>query len=1282
MSNNEPHSQSTPGTGASGGFVPPTIEELNAALPSYEFVEMLGCGGMGAVFKARQPNLDRMVAIKILPLELGEEGLQFAERFKREAQALAKLNHPNIVSVYDFGQTDQGQFYFVMEFVEGTDLHQVIRSGQAGTDHVLGWVPQVCEALQYAHSKGIVHRDIKPANILIDLEGTVKVADFGLAKLAGDDTDQPQLTMTNMAMGTPDYVAPETLELGVTPDYRADIYAIGVMLYEMLTGKVPRGAYRTPSEKVPGLDSRYDDLVAKAMDADRDTRIQQATEISSKLWEIGNQPAAEALEAAGVASTAAVGKVKLLTGPVTTARASSLAAGTELGEKGAGSSINAEAAGASSAKLMVIGVAIAVLLVAGLMAFFLRGSGDDADIEMIVESDQSIGRDAETSVEPEPMIESKPVAVSKPEPAIEPSLQPQPTSEPGTVDAPPPSTSPAAVSASEDHADTGKVAGAIRKAVPEEGLSGPQSGNSMSADPTVTTTAAPDRTPPPLSEAAEKIAALYTKYENGYRSTMLAPHEAAVEKLNASYVGALGRERAKIAKSGDLDGVVAFRAEVARISEGRELPVGDEGLPESLAKLRQTYREQIGRMTAELQSKASGLVEPLNSELSRLEQAFTRSGKTDAALEIRQASIELASTGLPFVAFSTTEREEPEAVGAQDMREPALNTGHDEAEVLRVSADGKGGKLTLQKALEQAKPGQTLMLSEGVYPAGPLKDNEDKPSGFYEFGIPGLTLIGDRAVVKNVIVNADKIRLQGLRFDRLCVGRLGYINVERGRSVNDVVVDSCIFGSISVLGEDTSATVVNCIGSHDEGDSNTRTAVSKLRFEHCTMVAGAGRFDRTMPPPRMGGREADAVDCIFYSPYPALFSKGSEGSAVIRFKDSILWSTGPSLLSEQADNSTLRKNGFYGVSDEQIVDPKFDDPDDFPAGFQLQSSSPIRGKSEDGSDPGATLDRNGWPIVGEGGSTAFFTSSRNGPLAAVPPPLVKSPPAPVPVPAVASETNRRFGRLRAYSQVRDGNPEMDISAATDIVDLVDVKILKDGKWAAIRRDGTVISDDPALGNVRNAAEVFPDGGVLRRDGSFEIESDGEIRRYRDVAKFFLSFDVGAILHTDGSVKFWGSAFDNGISLPGGELSSVTHLVMPWNVKGGPRAYAVCADGRVVSWGNQSQASLLPEKLDGVVQLDSGWQHFLALTDDGKVHAWPESKRPGRVPDSLGKVIQIKANAAISAAQQEDLTWVAWGDPSMGVVEKANSLGPAIDLDLLANPGSAGYLLWIEPVASP
>jgi serine/threonine protein kinase len=153
-------------------------------------------------------------------------------------------------------------------------------------DHVAGWMSQICDALQYAHSRGIVHRDIKPANIMITREGQAKVADFGPATLTGPEEVQTKLTMTHMAMGTPDHVAPEVPEAGVEVDHRADLYTVGVMLYEMLTGKVPRGAWKAASTQVPGLDPRYDDLIEKAMDADREDRYQQASEIGATLYEI------------------------------------------------------------------------------------------------------------------------------------------------------------------------------------------------------------------------------------------------------------------------------------------------------------------------------------------------------------------------------------------------------------------------------------------------------------------------------------------------------------------------------------------------------------------------------------------------------------------------------------------------------------------------------------------------------------------------------------------------------------------------------------------------------------------------------------------------------------------------------------------------------------------------------------------------------------------------------------------------------------------------------------
>lgn len=271
--------------------MPPSIEDLDAVLDQYEFLDILGQGGMGAVYQGRQKSMNRLVAIKILPKVEDVDELRFSERFQREARAMAQMAHPNIVTVYDFGQTDDGQLFFVMEYVDGTDLSHVIREGPLGQDRIFKWIEQICDALFYAHSKGVVHRDIKPANIMLTKEGNAKVADFGLAKLTGGGItdDLSRLTMTDVAMGTPDYVAPEALISGSEVDHRADIYALGVMIYEMLTGSVPRGAFLPPSKKA-GVDVRFDEIVQKAMDPDPETRSQHVTDVSRSLSEILKNP--------------------------------------------------------------------------------------------------------------------------------------------------------------------------------------------------------------------------------------------------------------------------------------------------------------------------------------------------------------------------------------------------------------------------------------------------------------------------------------------------------------------------------------------------------------------------------------------------------------------------------------------------------------------------------------------------------------------------------------------------------------------------------------------------------------------------------------------------------------------------------------------------------------------------------------------------------------------------------------------------------------------------------
>lgn len=257
-------------------FTPPRPEALAALFPQLEIFSLLGYGGMGAVYRARQRGLDRVVALKILPYQYSRDA-GFAERFAREARALARLNHPNIVDVYDLGQAGQ-IYYFLMEFVDGVNLRQMLESHRLTPSEALAIMLQICEAMEYAHSEGVVHRDIKPENILVDHKGCVKIADFGLSKLLGTEAQPIRLTQPGHVLGTMHYMAPEQFENPVAADHRADIFSLGVVFYEMLTGELPLGRFALPSEKA-AVDVRIDELVVRTLDKEPKHRYQQASEL-------------------------------------------------------------------------------------------------------------------------------------------------------------------------------------------------------------------------------------------------------------------------------------------------------------------------------------------------------------------------------------------------------------------------------------------------------------------------------------------------------------------------------------------------------------------------------------------------------------------------------------------------------------------------------------------------------------------------------------------------------------------------------------------------------------------------------------------------------------------------------------------------------------------------------------------------------------------------------------------------------------------------------------------
>ncbi|HNQ87031.1 MAG TPA: protein kinase [Verrucomicrobiota bacterium] len=275
-------------------FTPPPLAEIARLFPQLEIVELVGRGGMGAVYKARQPALDRWVAVKVLPPQcMARPG--FAERFNREARALARLSHPNIVAVYDFGQAGDMP-YFLMEYVEGVTLRRLVLERRLSPCEALRIVPQICEALQFAHDEGVVHRDIKPENILLDTKGRVKIADFGIAKLVtGEEARQP--ITQDQVIGTPHYMAPEQVEHPQTVDHRADIYSLGVVFYEMLTGELPLGKFQPPSRRVQ-VDVRLDEVVLRSLEKEPERRYQRASQVKTEVETI-----AQTAPPAGVSSS-------------------------------------------------------------------------------------------------------------------------------------------------------------------------------------------------------------------------------------------------------------------------------------------------------------------------------------------------------------------------------------------------------------------------------------------------------------------------------------------------------------------------------------------------------------------------------------------------------------------------------------------------------------------------------------------------------------------------------------------------------------------------------------------------------------------------------------------------------------------------------------------------------------------------------------------------------------------------------------------------------------------
>jgi len=261
-------------------------------------------------FRGEQTSLKRTVAVKVLPPRLAEEE-KFIARFHREADALARLNHPNIVSVIDRGRTDDGRYYILMEYVSGRTLEALLRSGPLDPDTAVDYMRQLAEALRHAHARGIVHRDLKPANIIIqedgrlgivhrDLkpaniiiqeDGRLRVLDFGIAQIARGAQEWGKVTATGVALGTPAYMAPEQKIDAGRVDHRADIYALGAIVYEMFTGRAPIGAYAPPSSAAPGLPFDLDAVLNRALAYAPEERYASVEQFLAEFEKTATRPA-------------------------------------------------------------------------------------------------------------------------------------------------------------------------------------------------------------------------------------------------------------------------------------------------------------------------------------------------------------------------------------------------------------------------------------------------------------------------------------------------------------------------------------------------------------------------------------------------------------------------------------------------------------------------------------------------------------------------------------------------------------------------------------------------------------------------------------------------------------------------------------------------------------------------------------------------------------------------------------------------------------------------------
>ncbi|MEO1369601.1 MAG: serine/threonine-protein kinase, partial [Acidobacteriota bacterium] len=372
-------------------------------LGRYEIVGELGKGAMGQVYLAKDPLIGRQLALKTFRLGFSAKDAdreQFKVRFLREAQSAGILSHPNIVTIHDVVEDASGDFFIAMEYVKGTDLKQLMqRQGRLDVRFVVDIIAQIADGLDYAHSKGVVHRDIKPANIILTADKQAKITDFGIARV-----EQSNLTVEGQLLGTPNYMAPEQIQ-GREVDHRADLFSLGVMLYEMVTGKKPfqgdnltmvthrivYDAFTPPSQLVAGLPSRLSAVLEKALEKDANRRYARGSEMARDLRAVFSAPGrAEGGTASflappdppaappeGAATPAAPTPGGRAPYPLNTSTSGAIPTGTLTGQPSVVMTPPREEAPRSNKGLVIGLVAVTLAAVVGAAVFLLRPGGDE-----------------------------------------------------------------------------------------------------------------------------------------------------------------------------------------------------------------------------------------------------------------------------------------------------------------------------------------------------------------------------------------------------------------------------------------------------------------------------------------------------------------------------------------------------------------------------------------------------------------------------------------------------------------------------------------------------------------------------------------------------------------------------------------------------------------------------------------------------------------------------------------------------------------------------------------